>query len=52
MLVEALPALDQLVFELLLQVAAFLADLRQVAHGVCHGVTTIQIVQHAMSKGD
>ena len=51
MLVDVLLVLDQLVLELLLQVDALVAGLRQAVDGVHHEVEAVQVVQHRHVEG-
>ena len=49
--IDVLLVLDQLVLELLLQVDALVAGLRQAVDGVHHEMEAVQIVQHRHVEG-
>ncbi len=51
MLVNVLRVLDELILELLLQIEALVAGLRQAVDGVHHQVEAFQIVQHCHVEG-
>jgi len=51
MLVDVLPVLDQLVLELLLQLDALVAGLRQEVDDIHHEVEAVKIVQHRHVEG-
>jgi hypothetical protein len=50
-LVDVLLVLDELVLELLLQLDALVAGLRQAVDGVHHEMEAVEIVQHRHVKG-